>query len=81
MQTLHCIRRILALKEAPFFNHPNANVCNQEKFTASKLLTGDENQNLISFVPGTMVSLAQNEKQAWQIQWMICPDLVNLSST
>lgn len=44
---------------------------------AAKLLTGNENQNVIAFMPGTMVSLAQNEKQAWQMQWMIRPDLVN----
>ncbi|CZH13248.1 TPA: hypothetical protein ACPSKY_002942 [Legionella bozemanae] len=44
---------------------------------AAKLLTGNENQNVIAFMPGTMVSFAQNEKQAWQMQWMIRPDLVN----
>lgn len=44
---------------------------------AAKFLVANETQNLIAFEPGTMVCLAQNEKQAWQMQWMIRPDIVS----
>ncbi|ARG97155.1 phosphohistidine phosphatase SixA [Legionella micdadei] len=43
----------------------------------AKLVVNDENQNLVSFVPGTMVCLEQDEDHAWHIQWMINPNVVN----
>ena len=35
VQTLRCLRRILALNEDSFFNNPNANLRIQEKLTAA----------------------------------------------
>lgn len=39
-------------------------------------LVGNELQNFISFVPGTIVCLEQN-KQQWNICWMLTPEIIN----
>ena len=38
------------------------------------LVTGNENQPLVTYQQGSVVCLEQNETHAWQIQWMIRPD-------
>ncbi|CEG56089.1 phosphohistidine phosphatase SixA [Legionella fallonii] len=40
----------------------------------TKLLTNTK-KNLVSFVPGTIVCLEQNEQHEWHIQWMLTPDI------
>jgi phosphohistidine phosphatase len=40
----------------------------------SQLTTGTENTPLVTYLPGSIVCLEQNENHNWQIQWMIRPD-------
>ena len=42
----------------------------------SILISGSEEKNLVAFLPGTLVCLACDEKGAWQIEWMIRPELL-----
>lgn len=39
------------------------------------LVTGDAEQTVMAYKPGSIVCLEQDEDKAWQIQWMIRPDL------
>ena len=41
----------------------------------SKLIVNDENRQLVSFEPGTMVCLESQDMQNWVINWMIQPKL------
>ena len=43
---------------------------------AAWLVTADENQPLVTYQPGSVVCLEQDESCNWQIQWMIRPDCV-----
>lgn len=39
----------------------------------AKLITGDENKNIVVFQPGTLICLEQIENQQWVINWMWSP--------
>jgi phosphohistidine phosphatase len=41
----------------------------------AKLVTNNENQNIVSFAPGCMVCLEQIEQEQWSISWMLNPGL------
>lgn len=41
----------------------------------SYLVTGNADQSITAYRPGSVVCLEQDGDQAWQIQWMIRPDL------
>lgn len=41
-----------------------------------KLVTGNENRNIIEFKTGTMVCLEQVEREHWLICWMLTPSLL-----
>jgi phosphohistidine phosphatase len=40
----------------------------------SYLVTGNENQAIVAYRPGSVVCLKQNPEESWQIQWMLRPD-------
>lgn len=40
----------------------------------SSLITGNYNQTVVEFQPGTIVCIEQDADAAWKIQWMIRPD-------
>ncbi len=40
----------------------------------SYLITGKDDYPLLTYQPGSIVCLEQDENHAWQIQWMIRPD-------
>lgn len=42
-----------------------------------KLVTGDENANLVAFTTGTIVCLEKMAEKLWAISWMLRPELVN----
>ena len=46
---------------------------------ASKLLCGDENQEMFNYQPGSVLCLdkvVNNGKGKWKVQWMVVPELV-----
>jgi len=43
---------------------------------ASSLLTGSESKNLVAFRQGGVVCLQRNEDQAWQVAWVVTPDIL-----
>ena len=43
---------------------------------ASTLLTGPESKNPVAFRQGGVVCLQRNEDQAWQVAWMVIPDIL-----
>ncbi len=40
----------------------------------SYLVTGNENQAIVAYRPGSVVCLKQDLEESWQIQWMLRPD-------
>ena len=42
----------------------------------SQLVTGDDNNMLVAYQPGSVVCLESIEKDNWQINWMIRPELL-----
>ncbi len=46
-------------------------------FLVSALVVGDENYNLVRFMPATVVCLERYESQRWIINWIVRPDLVH----
>ncbi|MEO8402723.1 MAG: phosphohistidine phosphatase SixA [Gammaproteobacteria bacterium] len=42
----------------------------------SKLITGDENHDIVMFYPGTLVCLEKTGSGYWSIDWVIRPELV-----
>jgi len=40
----------------------------------SYLITGKDDHSFLTYRPGSIVCLEQDENQTWQIQWMIRPD-------
>ncbi len=40
----------------------------------SYLVTGNEDQVIVAYIPGSVVSLQQVPEEPWQIQWMLRPD-------
>ncbi len=40
----------------------------------SYLVTGNEDQPIVAYKPGSVVCLKQNPEEPWQIQWMLRPD-------
>ncbi|VVC77059.1 Phosphohistidine phosphatase SixA [Aquicella siphonis] len=38
-----------------------------------KLLTGNENREVIHFDPGTLVCLEQYDTDRWMVDWVLCP--------
>ena len=42
----------------------------------SHLVTGDDNNMLVAYQPGSVVCLESIEKDNWQINWMIRPELL-----
>ena len=42
----------------------------------SHLVTGDEEQPLTAFLPGSLVCLEQEEDPNWRVAWMIRPELL-----
>ena len=43
----------------------------------SHLVTGDESQTLVAYQPGSIVCLEFIEKDNWQINWMLRPELLD----
>jgi phosphohistidine phosphatase len=43
---------------------------------AAHLVTGDENQTLVAYRPGSVVCLEPADHASWQIAWMIRPELL-----
>ena len=43
----------------------------------SHLVTGDDNYMLVAYQPGSVVCLELNEKDNWQINWMVRPELLD----
>jgi len=43
----------------------------------SHLVTGDESQTLVAYQPGSVVCLELIEKDNWQINWMLRPELLD----
>jgi phosphohistidine phosphatase len=43
----------------------------------SHLVTGDESQTLVAYQPGSIVCLELIEKDNWQINWMLRPELLD----
>lgn len=41
----------------------------------AKLVTGDENKEIIFFQPGTMVCIEKIDVARWIIDWVLCPSL------
>lgn len=69
VQTLRCLRRILALNEVSFFNNPNANLRNQEKLTAafSSLIRQSSSLNVTSRLQCKLFSTCQCVRAARKI--------------
>lgn len=44
---------------------------------ASHLVTGDDVQTLVAYQPGSVVCLELIEKDNWQINWMLRPELLD----
>jgi len=44
----------------------------------SKLLTGNENKDILAFKTGTFVCLEQIDRARWMVNWMLVPDLLNI---
>ena len=42
----------------------------------SFLVTGKEEPHIVSYKPGSVVCLAQNEEKPWHISWMLRPDCI-----
>ena len=42
----------------------------------SFLVTGNEEPHIVSYKPGSVVCLAQNEEKQWHISWMLRPDCI-----
>ena len=42
----------------------------------SQLVAGDDNHMLVSYQPGSVVCLESTEKDNWQINWMVRPELL-----
>lgn len=40
----------------------------------SYLVTGNEDQAIVAYKPGSVVCLKKNPEEPWQIQWMLRPD-------
>jgi len=43
---------------------------------ASTLIAGSEAKNLVAFRQGGVVCLQRSEEKAWQVAWMVTPDLL-----
>lgn len=43
----------------------------------SKLITGNENKDVVSFKAGTMMCLEKIDNDQWVIRWMLNPELFN----
>jgi phosphohistidine phosphatase len=43
---------------------------------ASQLVCGNEDQNVVEFKNGCMVSLFRDESNKWSVQWMVIPDIL-----
>jgi phosphohistidine phosphatase len=43
----------------------------------SHLVTGDNSQTLVAYQPGSIVCLELTEKDNWQINWMLRPELLD----
>ena len=44
------------------------------------LLTGKPEPSLVAYQPGTAVCVERNEHQRWQVQWMIRPDCLAITT-
>ncbi len=40
----------------------------------SYMVTGNEDQAIVAYRPGSVICLKQNPEELWQIQWMLRPD-------
>lgn len=40
----------------------------------SRLVTGNEDQVIVAYIPGSVVCLQQDPEEHWQIEWMLRPD-------
>lgn len=46
--------------------------------TVSYLLTGNEDAAIVSYKPGSVVCLQQDDEEYWQIQWMLRPEMLGV---
>lgn len=47
----------------------------------SYLVTGNEEPEIVSFIPGSLVCLQKNNDNSWLIEWMIRPDTPGIHET